>query len=342
MYASWPELIPKWTAADYSTIALQTAFDSVWQQGCHGYFQNQQGKTLGFSYWQPAHAKAAILLVPGRIETVHKYLELIADATAAGYQVYALDHQGQGRSERLSQKRQLGDVVQFQHYIDDLHQFIQTIVQPQLQLPCLAISHSMGSAILTRYLQQSPQHLLSAAIFSSPMWGIQTSPLSPAAALILAQLMQWVERNCSRDGWFIPGQSAYRAIPFAENTLTGCEARYRWFRQLYQDNPEYQLGGISWRWLWQALRACEQIAAGPALDLPCLLLQAQADQIVSNSQQSLIWQQWQAAPNAHPANQHVLLADARHELLAETDAIRQRWYQQLNRFTASVPYQAAI
>lgn len=331
----WPLLQPGWTARDFAQGQMPTALTELWQQGIHGSIRSQHGLQLHYSHWRPKAAKAALLLVAGRIETAHKYIELIADATTAGYQVYVLDHRGQGRSDRLHSGRMLGDVVSFDHYVDDLQQFIQSVVQPLCQLPLLAIAHSMGAAILARYLQTKPDQQLRAAVFSSPMWGIQTSPLPQKLAYPIAQLMQHLEQRFSQQGWYLPGQGDYQEKDFAKNELTSCEPRYLWFRRLYQQHPEYQLGGASWRWLAQALQACQHLSEDPVPLLPCLLLQAGADSIVCNDAQQRVWRQWQQ--QGLPAcSQSLLLPGARHELLGETDLIRLQWYQAVAAFLLSL------
>lgn len=332
----WPVIQPGWTTADFTDGQMPAALQQQWQQGQHGTMLSQHGLQLSYSCWRPAQAKAALLLVAGRIETAHKYIELIDDAIRAGYQVFCLDHRGQGRSERLHAGNMLGDVVDFNDYVDDLQQFIQQVVQPVCQLPMLAIAHSMGAAILARYLQTKTDHTVQAAVFSSPMWGIQTAPLPSRLAEPIAKVMQRIAQQFSPHGWYLPGQGDYQAKAFAGNDLTSCEPRYLWFRQLYQHYPAYQLGGVSWRWLAQALQACRQLAQDAAPKLPCLLLQAGADRIVSNAAQLRLWQLWQQQPQFHPANRSLLLPGASHELLAESDFIRLRWYQALAEFQAAL------
>lgn len=332
----WPVIQPRWTATDFSNGQMPAALTQLWQQGQHGSFTSRHGLQLSYSCWRPAQAKAALLLVAGRIETAHKYVEFIDDAISAGYQVFCLDHRGQGRSERLHPGKMLGDVLDFNDYVDDLQQFIQQVVEPVCQLPMLAIAHSMGAAILARYLQTKADSRLQAAVFSSPMFGIHTAPLPQLLAGPVAQWMQLLAQQCSQQGWYLPGQGDYQHKAFAGNDLTSCEPRYLWFRQLYQQYPDYQLGGVSWRWLAQALRACRQLTQDAAPKLPCLLLQAGADRIVSNQAQCRLWQLWQQQPQFHPANRCLLLPAARHELLAESDFIRLRWYQALAEFQAAL------
>lgn len=355
---TWPQFSAQFASADFASGRATLALNEIWQQAHQGCFASvgqrrspQAGentsKDLGqtesprlqlhYHFWQPATATATLVLIPGRIEAGHKYLEFIHDALVAGFQVFVLDHQGQGASERLDPQSQIGDVQAFNHYVSDLDYFIQHIVKPRSQLPLLALAHSMGGGILCRYLQQHPEHGLAAAIFCSPMWGISTQPVPAALALPLSQGINQLNQFCNTPRWYVPGQGPYQNRPFENNDLTQCPERYHWFRALYQQYPEYQLGGISWRWLAEALLACQQMQQGPAPALPCLLLQAGADQVVDNQAQTRVWQRFVASSDrASPSAMHIL-PDARHELLFETDAIRTECLERINQFLTQLP-----
>jgi lysophospholipase len=356
----WPEFKVQFFGTDFASGRATLALAELWQQATHGTFDSVSKLSrhsttsnqlqLHYSYWQPESATAALVLIPGRIEAGHKYLELINEALLAGYQVYVLDHQGQGASERLDSQSQIGDVRDFDDYVADLANFIRQIIKPKTNLPLLALAHSMGGGILCRYLQheiqqkkqqemqQQPHHGVAAAIFCSPMWGIPTHPLPHALALPLSRVVSQLNQRCSQQSLYIPGQGPYQDRPFANNDLSQCVERYQWFRSLYQQFPAYQLGGISWRWLAQALTACQKMQKGPAPQLPCLLLQAGADQVVDNAAQTKLWQRFSQSsdwPTALSA-QHVL-ADARHEILFETDEIRVLALSKINQFLQKLP-----
>jgi lysophospholipase len=308
-------------------------FSRIWQQAQHGWFYGKDKVKIHHSYWLNSKATASLLLVPGRIEAGHKYAEFIADALASGYQVFVLDHRGQGASERLQADPQLGYVRHFSDYADDLQKFIKTIITPINTLPMLAVAHSMGGAILTNYLQSERQSQIRAAVFSSPMWGIDTSPIPDSLALPLAKSISGLNSLLSKKPWYLPGQGPYQNRPFSNNDLTLSAERYQWFRQLYQHNPLYQLGGVSWHWLCEALKICQQFQQQQAPDMPCFLLQGAADAVVSNHQQLALWQQWQQQAGFMPA---VTIANARHELLNETDEVRRQWFMAVNQFLKQV------
>lgn len=356
----WPKLTAQFSSADFASGRATLALAEIWQQAIHGTFDsvsacnhrrdnsNQPSSSttskrlqLHYSYWQPESASAALVLIPGRIEAGHKYLELINEAIKAGYQVYVLDHQGQGSSERIDDRHQIGDVRLFNDYVADLENFIHQVIQPKTKLPLLALAHSMGGGILCRYLQQKPQHGIAAAIFCSPMWGIPTPPLPQPLALPLSNFISQLHQRCSEQSWYAPGQGPYQNRPFTNNDLSQCQERYQWFRSLYQQYPAYQLGGISWRWLAQALRACQQMQQGPVPQLPCLLLQAGADRVVSNQAQTTLWQRFTASPGWSDGSASYVLPDARHELLFETDEIRKLALAQINQFLEKLHKTAA-
>ncbi|MBU2278893.1 MAG: alpha/beta fold hydrolase [Gammaproteobacteria bacterium] len=350
----WPAFSARYHSDDFASDLATLQLNELWQQAEHGYFDSIRAcdgtlkashhstesmpahLQLHYSYWQPTDAIAALVLIPGRIEAGHKYLEFIGDALDAGYQVFVLDHQGQGASARLNSHSQIGDIASFSDYVTDLENFIQHIVKPKTTLPLLAIAHSMGGGILCRYLQQQPNHHFAAAIFCSPMWGITTSPVPGFLALPLSRVMSQLNHICSRQRWYLPGQGPYENRPFADNDLSHCQERYQWFRSLYQQYPTYQLGGVSWRWLAEALTACQAMQKDPAPQLPCLLLQAGADQVVDNQAQSQLWQRFRQDPAWSTASAQHLIPEARHELLFETDIIRLQCLTLINQFLAQV------
>jgi len=322
----WPAITPQLNADDLNSDAGRQLLDQLWQQAqC---IQLTSCDRLKLCLWQlpaPTQAKAALIIVPGRIEASHKYAELCFDAISAGYQVFVLDHRGQGLSERLCANRQIGVVHRFDEYVDDLALAI-TAISDRTELPLLAIAHSMGSAILYRYLQVTPDPLIQKALCGAPMFGIPVGPW-PLLVRRLSQAVSWVNRLSSSSPWFVPGQRPYQRKPFADNDLTHCAARYHWFRDLYDNYPAYQLGGVSWYWLSAALSACAQLARAYKPKVPVLVVQAGQDTVVDNQAQCRL------------VNQHQLsfarIDSARHELWAGTDEERRQLCCLLNQFLAT-------
>lgn len=319
----WPVLTPQLTAEQINSQAGRDVLDSLWQQAsCIRLSSRDQ---LSLCLWQlpaPEQPQAALIIVPGRIEASHKYAELCLDARNAGYQVFVLDHRGQGLSQRLCANPQIGVVHRFDDYADDLALAIRAICE-RSSLPLLAIAHSMGSAILYRYLQLTPDTPVLKAVCCAPMFGIPVGPL-PALVRGLSHSISWLNQVCGAAPWFVPGQQPYQRWPFAGNDLTHCEARYNWFRDLYDRYPAYQLGGVSWHWLAAALTACTLLSLAAKPTPAVLVVQAGEDQVVDNHAQHKLVQQHQLA--------FARIGTARHELWAGTDAERTQLCASINQF----------
>lgn len=321
-----PAIVPQLSADQLFDTASQQRLDACWATVKHYYGTGARGCRLHWLQLTPPQPQARLVLVPGRIEAAHKYLETMLDLSTAGYEIWSIDHRGQGESARETTNLHMGYVADFSDYCVDLQQFIGQL--PEVSYPTIALAHSMGGAILYRTLQLFGSMGIQGAIFCSPMFGIQTAPVPAWLAPPLAQLMkQWLPKS------YVPGQQNYVEKPFLNNDLTQCEPRYRWFRQLYNSQPHYQLGGISWNWLSCALNACQQIASEPAPQLPICVIQAGGDRIVDKLIQQQLSQRHGFAFSS--------IADAEHELLNGTDEQRQQtfaainqWLLQLEEFTA--------
>ena len=102
------------------------------------------------------------------------------------------------------------------------------------------------------------------------------------------------------------------------------ETRYRVFRQLYKENPNLRLGGVTVGWLKQAFTAIEQIKSTSA-SLPVLLLQAEKDTIVDNQAQNQI-------VSKNKLITKKVYQDSWHEILFEQDLIRDKALQDIFDF----------
>lgn len=300
-----------------------------WQQGQHqSFFSFDQTRICYSSFRHPA-ARAEIVLSPGRIEASQKYQEFCFDLYQAGFTVHLIDHRGQGLSDRINADQHLGDVADFQHYVQDFALWLAQHIAPQQQAPLLGLAHSMGSAILCRYLQQHSKHGFSGVVYCSPMFGIQTKPLPKMIATTLVRLITTLNYLCGRQSRYFPGQKPYLDKPFSGNHLTHSLVRYQQFRQLYQTQAELQLGGVSGRWLQQSLLAIKALQQAPALTLPQLIVQATADPVVDNQMQQL-YQQKHAQQGQ--ACELVKIQGALHEIIFESDPLRNQLFTALDRF----------
>lgn len=319
---------------------------NFWQQGEFSDFNGINNSRINYAVF--VHTKSinstknkSIVISPGRGEGYLKYKELSFDLFTLGYNVFVIDHRGQGLSERALENPHKGYVEKFQFYVDDLAYFINNIVKPhcmfdgKIQKPYL-LAHSMGGAIAARYLQDN-QHTIQAAVLSSPMLGFNGGGIPDFIALSLvkttAQLNEWLDDT----PWYFFGHKDYAENNFDGNPLMHSALRFQQFSQIYQENSAIQLGGVTVKWLTESIAALETIFANvDKITTPTLIIQAGADTIVNNQAQDdfcqLLHQQHpQSCPNGKP----LLVKDAFHELFFESDSYRQQalnaaisWFEQ--------------
>jgi len=319
-------------SARFTEEQLQQALpvlQQFWQQGQHRSFFSFDQRQLYYSSFRHPEPRAEIVLSPGRIEAAQKYQEFCFDLYQAGFTVHLIDHRGQGLSDRINTDRHLGDVADFQHYVQDFALWLQHHIVPKQQAPLLGLAHSMGSAILCRYLQQHSKHGFSGVVYCSPMFGIQTKPLPKVVATVLVHLIAKLHSLCANQACYFPGQKPYLDKPFSGNHLTHSLVRYQQFRQLYQTQAELQLGGVSSRWLQQSLLAIKALQQAPALALPQLIVQATADPVVDNQMQQLYQQKH--SQQGLPC-ELVKIQGALHEIIFESDPLRNQLFSALHRF----------
>lgn len=285
-----------------------------------GDWQRPDGYHLHYRYIVNKEAKAWVVILQGRAESVVKYAELIDELHQNGFSVFVFDHIGQGQSGRLSSNPLHGYVEDFTAYVDDaavlMAKVLQNIkqVNHQQSLPQYLLSHSMGGAVGTLLLAQHPK-LFAKAVLCSPMYGIK-APLPRSFAKCLVTAGAALHRLLGiRSGYFL-GQGDYKTIPFADNKLTSSRNRYDWFSQYYNDNDSARLGGVTFQWLAAALNAMENITShANHIHTPILGFKASNDGIVDNHAIDLVFA---SLPNAELHE----VVGAKHEILFEQDRFR--------------------
>ncbi|MGL5047826.1 MAG: serine aminopeptidase domain-containing protein, partial [Shewanella sp.] len=75
---------------------------AFWQSVVQDTLATADGVMLAYMMVKHPQAHTAIVLSTGRVESYLKYQELIFDLYQQGYSVYAIDHRGQGGSDRMT------------------------------------------------------------------------------------------------------------------------------------------------------------------------------------------------------------------------------------------------
>lgn len=280
-------------------------------------FESIHGGIINTVRIKGGHANA-IVLSQGRNESVLKYKEVAFDLSQQGYDIFLIDHRGQGFSSRLGGDAHRGHVQAFEHYIDDLTTFVDSLQLTHQYQSSFIVAHSMGGAINALYLQKQ-QHPFQAAAFFSPMFSINLGGIPPFLAKTITYTSDLVCAWFSPLACYSPGAHAYTATPFEENQLTSSSKRYASAFHSFETMPDTQLGGASMRWVNESLSASEKAVTDAAkIEIPIILLQSGADSIVTSTGQQHFFDNSRQCNNS----QLVHIAGAKHELFLEQDKYR--------------------
>lgn len=308
--------------ANFSQFVI-TELDPFWDQTAQpGLFNNYIGLDIHYVYLPCQNPKGGVVISPGRVEGYLKYKELAYDLVHQGYQVFIIDHQGQGLSSRILRNSHKGYVQNFDDYIVDLNEFVESVVQGHNLKSLHLICHSMGGAIGLRYIQKYPM-VFKTASFSSPMWGFISANFPENMARNIVKLGNRMTEWTRRDSAYFFGGKNYTRKAFENNELTTSEVRYNYFRDIYDQHPNIQLGGITFGWLQASIDALDlAFAQLDRVKIPILVLQAGDDTVVDNKAQDEFCEQLQRLNPALYSNLPMVIAGSQHEIFIEADQRR--------------------
>ena len=255
--------------------------------------------------------RGSIVLSGGRTEPIEKYFEVIEDLTGRGYVVLAHDWRGQGLSHRELPDRLAGHARGYEAFLAD-YRALLAAYEARLPKPWFAIGHSMGGCLTLLALAKGEAAHFQGAVLCAPMLGLQLGKTPPAAARLMAGLNLLL----GRAGVF--ARPAGPAETFETNILTHDRARYERAKAQVRAEPKLDLGGPTWGWIDFALKATAYLSRPENLKsvtIPVVIVSAEQDRLVDNAAQ-------RAVASSLPAGEFVSVAGAFHEILMETDTMR--------------------
>jgi lysophospholipase len=265
----------------------------------------------------------SVILSPGRTEYIEKYAEIIYEFANQGFAVLTVDQRGQGLSDRLGAEYCFGHMDDFtlaaRHLADAIAELDSKLPQPHVLL-----GHSMGGAIGLEMLLQGFAPSIQAAVFSAPMWGLDTH--------------FYTEAVCKARSFF--GKAGVSAEPknkfwkpevFENSEVTSDSKRFARNNAMLLANPLLQSGGATNGWVKAAYDVMNSFAADrlAKLQIPILVLSAAADTVVLPAQHARIAG---LLPNA----KLVSFPGAKHEIMMETDDIRAKFWQAFDEFLQTI------
>ncbi|WP_440874984.1 alpha/beta fold hydrolase [Thalassotalea sp. PLHSN55] len=306
------------------------AISRFWRQGTFSEFVGKDQLRINFCQFSFAQFEKTVVIVPGRVESYLKYKELAYEFHQQQFNVFILDHRGQGLSGRMLPNPHKGYVESFDDYVADLNYFVEHYVVSEHQHKPYILAHSMGGAIACRFMQTYPDKV-QAAVLSSPMIAINSGLIPHNIANGAVKFLDKVNRMFSKTRWYFLGQGNYKATPFKRNHLMQSQVRYQQFLDLYRQIPSLQLGGVTIKWLIEAEKVRLKIFNNLAkLTTPIMVLQGSEDVIVDNNAQDDFCQQLhQQNANSCPKGEPTVIHGGQHEILFEKDVLRQHALRQV-------------
>ncbi len=143
-------------------------------------FKNKQALNIFYRTWQGDNPKATVLISHGYAEHSDRYDDFATYLVSNGFDVFALDHRGHGKSAG-----EATHIDSFSQYVNDLKEFTN-LVKEQISTPLYLLGHSMGGAIAGLYALRF-QESLDGLMLSSAY--IKNAVKVPAIKLTLAGLI---------------------------------------------------------------------------------------------------------------------------------------------------------
>lgn len=265
-----------------------------------------------------------IVVLNGRTEFVERYFETFSDLTKRGYVVASFDWRGQGGSQRLLKNPMRGYVNSFADYDKDLSAIMEKLVQQQCPKPYYALAHSMGGQLLLRALRD--RNYFSRAVMTGPLLGFHYGRWPRWVVPILTFIVKY----CGFGWIYIPGASAKPVIQnqFAGNVLMSDKGRWDRDVAILEAHPQLGLGGPTYSWLRAAMISMTHLHRWPRKKgptCPTLIVLAGNDRVVDNREARNF------AARA-PGFSLTVLDGSEHEILNETNAIRERFWAAFDAF----------
>jgi lysophospholipase len=288
-------------------------------------FKGAEGIQIRCKILLNPNAMASVIVVNGYTENMDKYAEVAYDFFQLGYSVFLIDHRGQGYSGRLLSEPQKATIDEFDHFVADLHSFIEKIVTKNASGPKFLVAHSFGGAVSARYLEEYPNEFQAAALFA-PMFEINLNGWPEWLAKFMLAFYSWI----GRENEYVKPPRDPDTISFEENIVTHSRLRHDAARKVLASEPNLKIFGQTNRWVQKAIQGSRQVLQNAEKAItPLLILQAGKDQLVLASGLETYCTK---AKNCRIQ----LFPDAKHEILQESDSIRDEAFRATIKFFGTI------
>lgn len=247
-----------------------------------GILSAHDGLDLYYEYYLAKHPKGAMVICHGFTECSQKYKEMIYYFLRGGYHVFIMDCRGHGYSGRAVENLHKVWVGSFQDYINDLHNFVNTVVKPIASgLALFLYAHSMGGAIGAAYVEQYPTDFKK-AVLNAPMIRMKTAGIPEWSAFAIAAVMHFTGHGQD----FVPGQKQSIEGECYETSASHSRARFEYYLQRRLRAPMLQTCGSTFDWLYHNIIGTHQLTSRRrchAIATPLMIFMSDNDTCVKNS-----------------------------------------------------------
>ncbi|WP_415715324.1 alpha/beta fold hydrolase [Roseibium sp.] len=315
---------------------------------------------IRYAHWPATGPKrqGTVTLLQGRAEFIEKYFEVISDLRKRGFDVVTFDWRGQGGSQRVTRNPARGHVSNFSKFRLDLRTVLKEVSLAYYPGPHFALAHSTGALVLLSDTDRL-RTMLDRVVLTAPLLGLPSGAWAPD----LTAARRWLLRKLSfgllgrprlkaelpktsalieKVGFpmarvlsilglgrlFVPGGNSEILVDFETNRQTSDKTRFDRFNAVLKAAPELGVGAPTLGWLSAAARTMlpfRRRDAGPKIKLPCLVLAAGEDKVVSTPQIEDFVSRTKAAA-------YVEIPGAAHELMMEKDVFRDQFWAAFDAF----------
>lgn len=284
------------------------------------------GVQVRYAYWpQSKAARGTVLFLPGRTEFIEKFMEDMRILHGLGFAVGGMDLRGQGLSQRPYGDINKHELQSFDPHLTDVRAVRDQLEKLGAPAPFIVMAHSAGSHVTLRTLHDHGD-VFAGAVTVAPMCRIDPGNFPAFAVSLLPKLMTAIGLG----GLYVPGHTAVR------------DGLWGWRKQLTHDLDRFEdedyfiaeraaglaVGGATYRWLAAAARSCEHLMSPgyvEAITPKVLVLKASDDTIVDNKAVDEVAARL-------PSGRLVTIEGAMHEILKETDNVRQKAWAAIKPF----------
>jgi lysophospholipase len=278
-------------------------------------------KIVGYYFGEGKSGKA-VVISPGWSEPSLLYLETVFDLRAAGYDVYIIDHRGQGESDRII-SCECSHVEKYNYYIDDFISFMNNHVLINKHEKIFVLGHSMGGAIAALALNQIPG-AIDRLILTTPLFEANTGEIPKWLAQLAARVLVnigYAEKRRLLDG--------DRPLTFSNNRWTQSEVRWNFAKSTSDSLGAPKIKYFTNGWLNEVFKMTDEVKArgNKLLMIPTLIVQAETDAYVVSEEQNRICELSSSCKVSR-------IAGSWHSVLLEKDQVREKTLQSILKFLA--------